>query len=100
MLETLRDYVTNNELTRFRGLPELFDVIGEPKSQYYAACHAIVEVMLLQMYEKKRLVIFHGITDSGKSWIAKIMGRLFISYMKRQTKGHFDEKISELEANV
>jgi len=54
----------------------------------------------LRIYDKKRLIIFHGISDSGKSWITKIMSRIFISYMKRQTKGHFDEKISELEANV
>ena len=54
----------------------------------------------MRQKDKQRCVIFHGAVDSGKTWIAKIMNRIFISYSKRQPKGMFDERLSELETNV
>ena len=83
MLETLNEYISKHEIPKLQGLEELTALIGGPGIQNYAACHAIAEVMLLRQKDKQRCVIFHGAVDSGKTWIAKIMNRIFISYSKR-----------------
>ena len=100
MLETLNEYISQHKIQKLQSLEELTALIGGPDIQYYVACYTIAEVMLLRKKDKRRCVIFHGAVDSGKSWIAKIMNRIFISYSKRQQKGMFDERISELETNV
>ena len=83
MLETLNEYITQHEIQKLQSLEQLTALIGGPDIQYYVACYAIAEVMLLRKKDKRRCVIFHGAVDSGKSWIAKIMSRVFISFMKR-----------------
>ena len=55
--------------------------------------------MLIVDWQKRRCVILHGDADTGKSHIAKIMDKIFDSYMKNETKTNFDEKISNQEAN-
>ena len=99
MLDHLKEYVEKNEIPKLENGLELINVIGGPNKQYYAACYEIVRVMLLAKNDKRRCVIFHGIADTGKSWIAKIMNRIFDSHMKQETKGMFDEKISDVEAH-
>ena len=49
--------------------------------------------------EMRRCVILHGIADSGKSWIAKIMHKIFDAYWTNEPIGTFNEKITPLEAN-
>ena len=99
MLETLMDYMEKNEIPKLESGYEMTGLIGGPNKQYYAACYEIVKVMLLCKDNKRRCVVFHGIANTGKSWIAKIMNRIFNSYMKQETKGMYDEKLTDVEAN-
>ena len=70
-------------------------MIGGPKSQYYHACYHIARVMLVPEIEKMRCVIFHGLSNSGKSRIAAYMNDIFDSHYKNETRGQYDEKISD-----
>ena len=71
MLETLMEYADKNEIPKLESGFEMTALIGGPNKQYYAACYEIVKVMILAKEEKRRCVVFHGIADTGKSWIAK-----------------------------
>ena len=73
--------------------------IGDNKSQYYNACYQIARVMLCPESEKRRCVILHGDTDTGKSRIADYMRTIFESYYKHETRGIHDEKIKPIEAH-
>ena len=55
--------------------------------------------MLAVKSKKQRCVIFHGISGSGKSSIAEFMKNIFESHFKNETKGIFDELISNNEAH-
>jgi len=99
MLDTLMEYMEKNEIPKLESGYEMTGLIGGPNKQYYAACYAIVKVMLLAMEDKRRCVILHGIADTGKTWITKIMHRIFKSYWKNETRGIYDEKITDREAH-
>ena len=73
--------------------------IGGKRSQYYTACHAIAEVMLNVYDGKRRCVIFHGVSGSGKSEIADMMRDIFDAHYKNETKDKFDALITPEEAN-
>ena len=99
MLDTLQEYMTQHDIPPIESGFDLISIIGGANKQYYAACYTIAQVMLLAQNDKKRCVIFHGIADTGKSWIAKIMNRIFKAYMKNETRGMYDEKITDAEAH-
>ena len=94
MIDTLREYIDREEIEKITEEEDLIMKIGGKRSQYYAACHAIAEVMLNVYDEKRRCVIFHGISDSGKSFIADLMEEIFDSHKKNDTKDKFDELIT------
>ena len=100
MIQTLNEYITRQEIPQLNSVDELIALIGDKNGQYYAACYYITQVMLLRVSDKMRCVLLHGTSDSGKSHIAKIMARIFISYMMYETQGMFDAKISEFEAHI
>ena len=100
MMETLNEYINKYEIPKLNSVDELMALIGDRNSQYYAACYYITQVMLLRMRDKMRCVIIHGTSDSGKSHIAKIMSRIFIAFMMFETRGIYDQQMSELEAHI
>ena len=100
MLDNLNTYITKHEIPKLQNADELYALIGDKTCQYYAACYYITEVMLLRLNNKRRCVLIHGTSNSGKTYIGDIMDRIFISYMMNETRGQFDEKMTELEAHV
>ena len=99
MIDTLDEYVENKQLEKLTSKLQLMETIGGPNSQYYNACYTIAKVMMLCEDDKQRSVLFHGISDSGKSQIAKFMRDIFDSHYKKETKSIYDEKISRQEAH-
>ena len=63
--------MVNNEIPELANVEQLKELVGDERSQYYAACYSITEVMLQVLNEKRRCVIFHGLANSGKSKIAQ-----------------------------
>ena len=99
MLDTRKEYIEKNNIRRLNSQIDLIMKIGGKHSQFYSACHALTNVMLLRKSVKRHCVIFYGEPDSGKTWISKFMHNIFDSHWKQQPKGIFDEKISPHEAN-
>ena len=73
--------------------------IGGPRSKYYHACYWMTKLMLLGIDEKQRCVILHGKAGSGKTRLARYTASIFDSHWKNETKGIYDEKISQEEAH-
>ena len=96
MIETLIDYMQTANLQRHFDEFDLIDKLGDRKSQYYNACYQIARVMLAPESQKRRCVILHGDTDTGKSKIAEYMRAIFKSYYKNETRGIHDEKVTPL----
>ena len=99
MMETLTRYMELNGIPRINHEIELIMKIGGRHSQYYSACYAMAKVMLVGDGEKRRCVIIHGCSDSGKSYIARFAEKIFDAYWKNDTKGMFDEKITVEQQN-
>ena len=99
MMETLEKYIQNVKAREFGEAIEVHSKIGSAASQYYNACYSIAKKMLVGDGTKGKCVILHGIADSGKSYIADFMYRIFDSYSKNEPKGIFDEPITPEEAN-
>ena len=55
--------------------------------------------MVVGADEKKRCVIMHGRSSSGKTWIARYTNNIFDSHWKSEVKGIYDERITPNEAN-
>ena len=72
MIDTLTEYINQNDIPRLECKKDLVDIVGGPDTQYYAACHAITDVMLAGESSKRRCVIFHGLADTGKTYINKM----------------------------
>ena len=87
MMDTLNQYIKDNQIPKLQSVEDLVKIIGGPETQYYAACYAITHIMLIGDQSKRRCILFHGIADTGKSWIAEIMNRIFDAYWKHETKG-------------
>ena len=99
MMETLENYRQTFNVQELGEAIEVYSKIGSTESQYYNACYSIAKKMLVGDGTKGRCVIIHGIADSGKSYIADFMYRIFDSYSKNEPKGIFDEPITPEEAN-
>ena len=51
--------------------------------------------------KKKKCLILHGVSNSGKTTIGEHTTAIFITHVKKQPKGNvFEEKITPKEANV
>ena len=98
-MDTLNDYMAENDIPKLKDGLELLGLIGGVSKQYYAACYAIAKVMLQEESEKRRCVILHGLADTGKSHIAKLMYEIFDAHWKNETKGMYDERITDHEAH-
>lgn len=80
MLDTLRQYIDDAGLPRI-DLDDMKQHIGGIRSQYYAACYAIVKNMLLAPIEtKKRGLVFNGEADSGKTSFARFLSNIFLTH--------------------
>ena len=81
----------------------MFDAIGGRDSVYYEALYHLVDTMLQGDIDlkKRRCVILHGESNSGKSRLGKYMAEIFITHQKLEIKGGvFDEKINPEDTKV
>ena len=70
-------------------------------SPYYEIVYNLVEIFINGNADKKRrTLIFHGVTDSGKSKIASYVAKIFTSFSYDIGKTIFDQAVSREDAHV
>ena len=70
------------------------------ESPYYDIVRNLAEILILGEKDKKRrCLIFHGESDSGKTHIANYIGEIFDSYEYRDMRGIYSEKLSRKDAH-
>ena len=89
-MESLEEYLVKQNAQKFTSELELLAKIGGRNSQFYHACYAIAKTMLARVNDKQRCVILHGDPDTGKSWIADFMRKIFDAYYEDETKEIYD----------
>ena len=67
MIDTLNQFIEKEQAEQLTSFSDLKDKIGGSESQYYHACYAIAQTMLLEEDDKQRCVIFNGLSGSGKT---------------------------------
>ena len=99
MIDTLNQFIEKEQAEQLTSFSDLKDKIGGSESQYYHACYAIAQTMLLEEDDKQRCVIFNGLSGSGKTVIASFMHHIFDSHFENETKSLYNEKITREEAH-
>ena len=70
------------------------------ESPYYDIVRNLAEILILGEKDKKRrCLIFHGESDSGKTHIANYIRDIFDSYEYRDMRGIYSEKLSRKDAH-
>ena len=99
MLDTLKEYMVDTDTCPLVDGADVVLKIGGRTSKYYHACYWMTKLMLLRRNEKQRCVILHGAPNSGKTRLARYTAQIFDSYWKHETKGIYDERITQDEAH-
>jgi len=82
MLDTLKEYMVDTDTCELVDGADVVLRIGGLTSKYYHACYWMTKLMLLRSNEKQRCVILHGISNSGKTRLARYSANIFDSYWK------------------
>jgi len=82
MIDTLNKYMDKEGIHPLVDGADVVSKIGGPESKYYQVCYWMTKLMLLGSNEKQRCVILHGISDSGKTRLAKYSANIFDSHWK------------------
>ena len=99
LMDTLNEFVEAKKVDKLELYTDMTDKIGGPESQYYNACYIITQVMVLVEDEKQRMVVFYGLSGSGKSWLAWYMNEIFDCHFDNETKSIYNEAITKEEAH-